>query len=104
MLNLTLPLSLLALLHPQCYLPLEINFCLLDASLYVCILWWLLILVTLAHLRTLFPGVALPQVCQVHIIRVKPQLLPGHLTVDHRGLPSLAHVRLDSIISVILLL
>jgi hypothetical protein len=99
-----LPLSLLALLHPQGNLPLKVNFCLLDASLYVCILLWLLILVTLAHLGILLPGVALPQVCQVHIIRVKPQLLPGHLTGPHRGFPSLTHVRLDDIISVILLL
>ena len=56
------------------------------------------------HLGSLFPGVALPQVCQIHIIIIKSQLLPGHLAGHHSWLPSLAHVRLDSIISVILLL
>jgi hypothetical protein len=103
MLNLTLTLSLLALLHPQGYLPLKVNLGLLHASLDVCILWSLLILVTLAHLRTIISRVALPQVCKVNIIRVKAQLLSGHLICDC-GLPRLTHVRLDSIISLILLL
>ena len=103
MLNLTLPLSLLALLHPQCYLPLKVNLSLLHASLDVCILWRLLILVTLAHLPTVISRVALTQVCKIHIISVKAQLLSGHLISDC-GLPRLAHVRLDSIISFILLL
>jgi hypothetical protein len=60
-------------------------------------------LVTLAHLLTLISRVALPQVCKVHIIRVKAQLLSGHLIGD-RGLPCLTHVRLDSIISIFLIL
>ena len=103
MLNLTLTLSLLALLHSQGYLPLKVNLGLLHASLDVCILWRLLILVTLAHLLTLISRVALPQVCKVHIIRVKAELLSGHLIGDC-GLPRLAHVWLDSIISIFLLL
>ena len=104
MLSLPLPIYLLALLHPQGYLPLKVNFSLLHASLDVCILRRLLISVTLSHLRlTILSWLALPQVCKVHIIRVKAQLLSGHLTGDC-GLPRLAYVRLDSIISIILLL
>ena len=57
----------------------------------------------LMHLRTLISRVALPQVCKVHIIRVKAQLLPGHhLSSGIGGLSSLTHVRSDCIIPVML--
>ena len=103
MLNLPCPVSLLALLHPQRNLPLKVNFGLLHASLDICILSCLLILVRLVHLHTLISRVALPQVCKVHIIRVKAQLFSGHLS-GTSVLPSLTHVRFYSIIPIILLL
>ena len=73
------------LFHPESYLPLKIHFSLLDPFLNLLISDDLLSKIDLGPL--LLGGCGLPQVRQVHLIRVEAELLPHRLLIWCRWLP-----------------